>query len=259
MVGAFILLFPRAERPVEQASAEVQTIEEGVLTVGAVPAPPFSIPGTAGPVGFDVDLAREVARRLGLEARLTSGEGDPFAPLVARRADVVVAGAPITDDLESRVNLSAPYVRVLQALVVNADVRPDLAGLADLGEGDEVAVVEGSPGHVWATSALEPEAIEIDPYADLDAAAVALAAGAVDALVTTEVDAQAAAGSRPSLRIAETVPTGQGLAIAVDPQNAALLTAVNEALGDMAADGTYDRIYDRYESTLPPGGRITAG
>jgi ABC-type amino acid transport substrate-binding protein len=87
---------------------------------------------------------------------------------------------------------------------------------------------------------------------------VALAAGAVDALVTTEVDAMAAAGSRPSLRIAETLPTGEGLAIAVDPQNGALLTAVNEALADMAADGTYDRIYDWYDAALPPGGRITA-
>lgn len=258
MVGAFILLFPRPERPVERASAEVHTIEDGVLSARVAPAPPYSTPLPSGPVGFDVDVVKEVARRLGLEVRLATEGGDPFAPLVERRADVVMAGAPISDDLESRVNLSEPYVRVLQALVVNADVRPDLAGVADLAEGDEVAVVEGSTGHAWATGALEPEAIELDPYPYVDAAAVALAAGAVDALVTTEVDAMTAAGSRPSLRIAETLPTGEGLAIAVDPQNGALLTAVNKALADMAADGTYDRIYDRYDAALPPGGRITA-
>lgn len=260
MVGAFILFFPRPERNVEQARAEIHTIEDGVLTVGAVPAPPYSIPGAAGPMGFEVDLVTEVARRIGLEARMMPAEqGDPFASLVARDSDVVVAGTAITDELESRVNLSETYLRLLQAVVVNADVRPDLAGLDDLVEGDEVAVIEGSTGHAWATTSLEPEAIELDPYPNVEAAAVALAAGAVDALLATEVEAMAAAGARPSLRVAETVPTGEGLGIAVDPENGALLAAVNEALADMAADGTYDRIFDRHEATLPPGGRITAG
>jgi ABC-type amino acid transport substrate-binding protein len=260
VVGAFILFFPRPERHVEQASADVHTVEEDVLTVVAVPAPPYSIPGAAGPVGFDVDVVTEVARRMGLEARVAPAEeGDPFASLVARDTDVVVAGTAITGDLESRVNLSVPYLRLLQTVVVNADVRPDLAGLDDLVEGDEVAVIEGSTGHAWATTSLEPEAIELDPYPNVEAAAVALAAGAVDTLVATEVEAMAAAGARPSLRVVETLPTGEGLGIAVDPQNGDLLAAVNEALADMAADGTYDRIFDRYEAVLPPGGRITAG
>lgn len=128
---------------------------------------------------------------------------------------MVVAAALATADLEARVNLSQPYLRVLQALVVNADVRPDLRSRDDL-------------------------------------------AGDVDAVLVDEADAVAAVGVRPILRIIETIPTGAGLAIAVDPRNGSLLEAINEALAAMAAEGAYDRIYERYGSSLPPGGLITA-
>ena len=255
-----MLLLPRPEdgSGVAPAGAEVPTRSEGTLTVWAAPSPPYSLDGTDGPFGFDVDLVTEVARRLGLEARVVPAQGDPFAALEERLADVVVAGAPISVDLETRVNLSDPYVRVLQALVVNADARPDLEGARDLADGDLVAVVEGTTGQAWAVSALEPEAVELVPYPEVEAGAVALAAGTVDGLVVAESDAMAATQARPSLRIVDTVPTGSGLGIAVDPRNRVLLEAINEALAAMVADGTYDRIYDRYEGALPAGGRITA-
>jgi polar amino acid transport system substrate-binding protein len=258
LLGGVLLFLPRPESPqTVRADATIPTLDDGVLTVGAAPTSPYSFSGPEGPTGFDVDLAREVARRLGLESRLVPAEGDPFSSLEEGQADVVVAGAPITAELEGRVNLSEPYVWVLQAFVVNADARPDLTALDDLAEGDDVAVVEGSTGHGWATSALEPEAMEVLPYPDVEDAAVALAAAAVDALIVDEVEAMTAMEDRESLRVLETVPTGAGLGIGVDPRNGALLTAVNRALADMAEDGTYDRIYDRYRVALPPGGRIT--
>src|ERR671918_387156 len=147
-----ILLLPRPEEgpPVQPAITEVPTLYEDVLTVWVAPATPYSLDGADGPFGFDVDVATEVARRVGL------------------------------------------------------------------------------------------------------------AAGTVDSLLVEESDAIAAVRTRTSLRVVETVPTGAGLGIAVDPRNGTLLDAVNEALLAMAADGTYDRIYDRYEAALPPGGRITA-
>ncbi len=263
-VGAALLLIPRPERrhtPLTETASDgeaIRTVEDGVLTVGSVPVPPFSEPGAEGPQGFDVDLAAEVARRLGLRPRLVDAEGDPFAGLVTGDVDVVLAAAPITDELEERVNLSDPYVRLHQALVVNVDVRPDLAGTEGLVEGDDVAVIAGSTGQAWATSHLEPSAIDVQPYPSVEGAAVVLAAGVVDALITDEVSAMTATASRESLRITETIATGEGLGIAVDPHNAALLQAVNAALEEIMADGTYDRLYDRYEDILPPGGRITA-
>lgn len=260
LIGGAVVLLPRPEpsTTVGRTGPAAPTLEEGVLTVGVAPTPPYSIPGAQGPVGFDVDVVREVASRLGLGTRIVPAGEDPFALLQDGGADVA-AGARISAELEERVNLSDPYLRVLQALAVNRDARPDLDGLDDLGEGDEVAVVEGSTGHAWATAALQPDAIVLRPYRTLEAAAVALAAGSVDGLIADEAAAMAALEGRPSLLIVDAVPTGTGLGIAVDPGNGRLLAAVNEALVGIAADGTYDRLYDRYGSALPPGGRITSG
>ena len=204
-------------------------------------------------------MVSEVARRLGLEARILPATGDPLTALEEGFADVSVAGARISVELEARVNLSQPYLRVVQGLVVNADVRPDLKGLGDLVQGDDVAVVEGSTGHAWAAATLEPEAFDLRPYPDAEGAVEALTAGAIDAALIDEAEGVAAVRVRPVLRMAETVPTGAGLGIAVDPRNDALLHAINEALLAMTADGTYDMVYDRYQRALPPSGRITAG
>lgn len=230
-----------------------------MLTVWASPAPPYSLEGAGGPAGFEVDLVSEVARRLGLEARILPATGDPLTALEEGFADVVVAGARVSVEIEARVNLSQPYLRVVQGLVVNADVRPDLRGLGDLVQGDDVAVIEGSTGQVWAAANLEPEALDVRLYPDAEGAVEALTAGDVDAVLIDEAEAMAAVRVRPVLRMAETVPTGAGLGIAVDPRNGALLHAINEALLAMTADGTYDRMYDRYRRALPPSGRITAG
>jgi ABC-type amino acid transport substrate-binding protein len=183
---------------------------------------------------------------------------DPFAGLEAGDLDVVVAAAPVTSELETRVNLSDRYYRLQQAVVVNADVRPDLSGVADLAEGDEVAVVEGSTGQAWAMARLEPAAVETRTYPDAEEAAVALAAGAVDAAIVDELSGIWESASRGSLRVVQTFATGDGLGIAEDPDNLPLLEAVNRALADMVADGAYDRLYDRYGEVLPAGGRITA-
>ena len=249
---------PEEDPAVRPAITEVPTLYEDVLTVWVASAAPYSLDGANGPFGFDVDVATEVARRLGLAARILPAHGDPFVALEDRLADVVMAGAPISVELETRVNLSQPYVRVLQALVVNGQARPDIEGLDDLAEGDQVAVAEDTTGQAWGVATLEPHALRLEPYDDVEAAAVALAAGTVDSLLVEESDAIAAVRTRTSLRVVETVPTGAGLGIAVDPRNGTLLDAVNEALLAMAADGTYDRIYDRYEAAPPPGGRITS-
>jgi polar amino acid transport system substrate-binding protein len=257
-----LLLIPRPEEPsvpLVESEMAPPTLENGVLTVGAAPAPPFvtAIPG--GVSGFDVDLVTEIARRLGLRLRLLDADPvDPYAALVSGRLDAVVGATRITPELEERVNLSDPYFRVRQALVVNEGVRPDLAGVAGLAEGDEVAVVGGSTAEAWAVAHLAPSAIRFRPFPSADQAAVALAAGAVDAVITDELTAEAQAAPRVSLRVVETFVTGEGLGIAVNPDNPILLDSVNGILTDLVADGTYDRVYDRYGDSLPAGGRVTA-
>jgi ABC-type amino acid transport substrate-binding protein len=263
VAAAAVLLIPRRETGTVPASDPLAgtgprlTREEGVLTVEARPVPPFAMPGAGRPAGFEIDLVDEVARRLGLRPDVVEAEGDPFASLVGGEADIAVAAARVTPELEERVNLSEPYLVVRQALVINVDIRPDVQSPANLVEGDQVGVVPGRTGEVWARSHLEPMAVELVEYPTLGDAVVALSAGAVDAVIADEAAAMGQTSTREQLRVVDTMATGEGMAMAVDPANPALLEAVNEALGGIIADGTYDQLYQRYGDALPPGGRIT--
>jgi ABC-type amino acid transport substrate-binding protein len=264
VVAGALLLIPRPEGPSlpvadSERGGRPVTLEDGILTTGAAVAPPFVSPAAGGVSGFDVNLITEIARRLGLRLRLVRDDAsDPYAGLVAGRLDVVVAAARITPNLEERVNLSEPYFSVRQAVLVNIAARPELTGLAGLTEGGRVGVVEGSTAHAWAVAHLALTAIEVQPYPDADQVVLALATGAVDAVITDELSAEAETASRESFQVVETIATGEGIGIAVDPGNPALLGAVNGALAELVADGTYDRLYDRHAGSLPAGGRITS-
>lgn len=242
---------------VDAPPAPLRTVTDGTLTVAAdVPYPPFAYEDLTG---FDLQLARAIATQLGLRART---EDVPFYNMFERLADgefdIAMAAASISPELEALINFSQPYFHVRQALVVDPVFRPQIVGTGELGTGDSVAVLDDSTGQAWAREHLEPAGVELPSYPDPDSAAEGMAAGVVDALLVDELAALAVTSSRPALTIVETFPTGEGFGIAVDPGNPDLLEAVNEALEALVADGTYDRIYDRYAGSLPPGGRITA-
>jgi ABC-type amino acid transport substrate-binding protein len=242
---------------VDAPRAELRTISDGLLTVAAdIPYPPFAYQDLTG---FDLELARAIAARLGLRPRT---EDVPFFNLFERLAasefDIAMAATSISPELEAVINFSEPYFHVRQALVVDPAFRPAILGTGDLGPGDSVAVVDGSTGQAWALEHLDPAGIGLATYPDRDSATEGLAAGVVDALLVDELSALAVTSARPEFTLVETIPTGEGMGIAVDPANADLLDAVNDALDVIVADGTYDRIFDRYAGSLPPGGRITA-
>lgn len=242
---------------VDAPAAPLRTVTDGTLTVAAdVPYPPFAYEDLTG---FDLELARAIAAKLDLRPRT---EDVPFFDMFDRLAggefDIAMAAASISPELEAVINFSQPYFHVRQALVVDPVFRPQIVGTGELGAGDSVAVLDDSTGQAWAREHLEPAGVELPSYPDPDSASEGMAAGVVDALLVDELSALAATSSRPEFAIVETFATGEGFGIAVDPGNPDLLDAVNEALGAVVADGTYDRIYDRYAGSLPPGGRITA-
>lgn len=248
---------PDPARDVNAPSGPLRTLADGILTVGAdVPYPPFAYQDLTG---FDLELARAIAGHLGLRPRTEDVEFDGlFERLAAGEFDIAMSAIPISSELEAVVNFSNPYLRVHQALVVDSAFRPNIAGTGDLGPGDSVAVQDGSTGQDWAVEHLDPAGVELRTYPDTDSATEGLAAGVVDALLVDEVSALVVTSSRPEFAVVETVATGEGLGIAVDPGNPDLLNGVNEAMEAIVADGTYDLIYDRYAGSLPPGGRITA-
>jgi polar amino acid transport system substrate-binding protein len=238
------------------ATGEVTTVEDGVLTVGSdIPFPPFEYREGGELTGFDVELVEELAQRLDLEVRWVDTAFDTiFTQLAAGRYDVVASATTITEERDQTVDFTDPYYSAQQALTVNSEQTPDLQSIDDLSAGETVAVQRGTTGETWAQENL-PEGVRVRSFPEAPDTYTALEAGNVAAVIFDEPSAVTEAGQRQALEVTQTIDTGERYGFAVDPQNPELLRALNDALAEIKEDGTYQRLYERFEQ-LPPGGNI---
>lgn len=110
------------EEPILDLSA-LKTIEEGKLLVGMeIGYPPMEYMDESGltPLGFDVDLAYELGKLLGLEVELVNTAWDGiFAGLDKEQYDVIISSVSITPERSEAYELTEPYVSNALCIVVH--------------------------------------------------------------------------------------------------------------------------------------------
>jgi ABC-type amino acid transport substrate-binding protein len=229
--------------------------DSGVLHVGMDASfPPFeSIAADGTLVGFDVDLARELGRRLGIEVQFVANlpYDGLYDALAVGRVDVVISALVVDPARMADFAYSMSYFDAGQVLVVpdTEGVHPEpVEGMADLA-GCTLAVEFGTQGDLEARKwARRLPGLTLVPYQTAAEALAAVTAGEADAAL---VDHVSALGMIKTLGISED-PKGFGLfiveepvvqepyAIAVHTESQALLRAIDDALAGMAQDGTLD-------------------
>ena len=244
----------------ESTSAAADTImlvNEGKLTcISNMYFPPFEFMDekTGEPKGFDIDLSRELAKHMGLEANWTKESNMGFDTLVPTitandyssgtakgKADVAIAGMTITDKRKQEVDMSDPYLDSNQSLVVRSDSTETLDSLN--AKGKKIAVQDGTTGEEWARENLpvadaEKGIVKLD---DIINAMNGLNSKTYDAVITDLPVAKYQIETEKNyadLKIAEGIPTGEQYGIAVSKDNPALTAAINKALAEMVKDGT---------------------
>lgn len=239
----------------ETEAPAFETLEEGVLEVGSdIPFPPFEFRRGGEETGFDVELVEEIASRLGLEVTWVDTAFDTiFTQLAGGRFDMVASATTITPERAEQVNFTEPYYFAQQSLSINREETPDIQSTDDLGEGDSVAVQEGTTGEEWARENLEPNGVEIVTFPEAPDTYTALEAGRVTGVIFDEPSAVEEAGKRPSLEVVEAIDTDEEYGFPVNPNNPELLDAVNQALQEMIDDGTYQSIYEEWFPDAPAG------
>lgn len=217
-----------------------------MLRVGAaLPDPPFEFPAGRGASGFDPEVMRVVAERLGRRyelVRYTGGDFDGiFAGLDAGEYDVVASGATITEHRRNLARFCRPYVRSGQSLVVASahDVHPinsvdDLAGRT-LGvqrgnTSEPVAMALRGDGKVGKVRHYD--------YDDIVHALDDVAAGKIDAFMKLAPVVRWLLRDRNDLQVAQTGITDERLGVAVALADEKLAEQIDGALDDMRADGT---------------------
>jgi ABC-type amino acid transport substrate-binding protein len=224
---------------------------DGRITVASnIAYPPFEFSPKGEPKGFDIDLMNEVAERAGFKVRYKNVRFDSILRgLNEDLFDASISAMTITKEREQQIDFSNPYFNADQSLMVAS--YSEIQSIDDLAEAP-VGVQSGSTGQIKAEELLDSGQIgEIKPYRTIGEAFAALRGGKVEGVI---YDLSAAhreiVKSGGALRFVEPVPTGEQYGIAF-PKDSPLVDPVNEALAEIKADGTYERLYKKWIG-LPP-------
>ncbi|NLX90580.1 MAG: amino acid ABC transporter substrate-binding protein [Firmicutes bacterium] len=236
------------ETPEEATGNEIPTVVEGKLTVGFDQNfPPMGFVGDDGEfTGFDLDLAAEVADRLGLELVLQPIAWDAKdMELSSKNIDCIWNGFTI-NGREDDYTWTVPYMSNKQVFVVKAD--SDITSFADLAGKTVVVQADSS-----AEAALADRQDLVDTFGDYIKAADYLSAlmdlesGAVDAVAMDETVANYQIESREKdFVVLEESLAAEDYGVGFLLGNEALRDIVQTTLEEMAADGTMAEISEKW-------------
>lgn len=252
----------RPDTAIQPAAAKgedfkTQLKTQGKLTVGSdIAFKPFEYvdPQTNKPVGFDIDLATEVARRLGLEAEFVNTGFDALFTQTLTgnnpQFDVGISAITIKPERQQSVDFSTAYFKADLSLSVPVD--SEIRTVDDL-KGVTVGTQAATTSEDCTKAIQEDKGIagvkgqEQAPLAFDD-----MAAGRVGAVIIDLPAAKGIAEERPNVKIVQVITTEEVYGIAVPKAKPDLRVAINDALEKMFDDGTYAQIFQKHFGAPPP-------
>lgn len=217
--------------------AEVRT--RGTLRVaieGTYPPFNFKDPKTGQLTGYDVELARLIATRLGVKAQFFFIEWNAVLPAVAAgKVDAAISQVIITPQREQAFDFSAPYTYSRNQLIVRQNERATYTSLADL-KGRIVGVHQGS---VYEQQALAVAGVKVKPYPAVPEKLQDLAFGRVDAVLDDSlmVDYLLKTSALP-IKAGPRLGQVERSGIAMRKGNPQFRTAIDRILAQLRDDGT---------------------
>lgn len=196
-------------------------------------------------VGYDVEVAQNIAEKLGVEVEFIEGAWDGLlAGLDAGRYDIMVNGVGVTEERAEKYNFSTPYAYNKTAVIVRGDY-DEISSMEDL-KGKKTA------NTISSTYAAQAEAYgaTVTPVDDLNQTIELLLSNRIDATLNAEVVFNDYKKEHPDSNIKIATYSDQVEEIAIPirkgDDTVTLLEAVNDALDEMAKDGTLTELSEKY-------------
>lgn len=196
-------------------------------------------------VGFDIDVAEEVCKRLGVELVKQPINWDTLTTdLNVGKCDCVWNGLSINEERQEKMNLSEPYMKNAMVFVVKGD--STVEKMADL-KGKKISVQNGSSAQTILESCEIKDDITVSPIATNVEALQQLELGVVDAVFLDEVvaDYEIKNSGKNYKKLAEGLEEEE-YAIAFRKDDQALRDAVQQTLSEMKADGKLAEISTKW-------------
>jgi polar amino acid transport system substrate-binding protein len=211
----------------------------------------FRDPGSGGLQGFDIDLAREIARAIfgdpnRIELQVVEA-GQRESALVSGQVDLIVRTYSITCERKQIVDFSTTYFYAKQRILATKGSRIHSAD--DL-SGKRVCSVSGTTSlkRVFDLNP-RPTLIGVTSWTDC---LLMLQQGQVDAISTDDVVLKGLADQDPNVELVGDSLGNEPYGVGIKKDNDDLVRFVNGALEDIRADGTWERLYDRWLTSLGP-------
>ena len=202
-------------------------------------------------IGYDIDVANEIAGRLGVTATpVDTNWATVIQSLNNGAFDLILGGMTATEERYKRVNFSYPYMDASSGLIVRAD--SDIGGPADLG-GKVVAAGSGTPQINQLNLAAEEHGIsygdDIKTYDDDAVAYQAMRAGRVDAYASTLVSLLEFAKTDDGFRVVPFTSSRwsqEFTCMAFRKEDEDLRGAINDIIAAMKEDGTLAALQEKW-------------
>ena len=227
------------------AGVTIESIKaKGELVVASnAEYPPFEMLDGDKFVGIDMEVAQAIADKLGVKLKIDNMSFDAvLAAIPTDKCDLGMSSLSITDERKKVMDFSDPYMETSIKMIVAKD--STIATLDDL-KGKKIGVQLGTLADTTVASFVEgAEVSRMNKDSD---AVMELINGRVDAVMTDSAPAQALVDKNSDkVKLVEEPLSSDKLAIATKKGNTELITFVKGVLKDMQADGSFQKIVDKY-------------
>jgi histidine transport system substrate-binding protein len=215
---------------------------------------PFESKNASGQlVGFDIDLAKELCKRIEAKCTFVESDFDALIPsLKAKKIDAIISSLSITEKRQKEIAFTDKLYAANARLIAKkgSPILPTLEAL----RGKRVGVLQGSTQEAYANAMWQPKGIDVVAYQNQDLIYADLDSGRIDAAFQDEV-----AGSEGFLKqpvgknyafageaVKDDTFFGVGTGMGLRKDETELREVLNKAFAEMRKDGTYDKFAKQY-------------
>jgi ABC-type amino acid transport substrate-binding protein len=241
------------EFPADTTMGKIQ--EAGTMTIGVkFDVPPFGLnnPQSGEVEGFDVDLGKYIAERLGVEAKFVEATSDNRIPLLVDGSiDLILSTMTITEERDLEIDFSEPYY------VANGDVL--------VPQGSDIAAIEDLSGRTVCTalgSTYQERIKEEVPDADLrlidrySECLELIQTDAVDAVSTDNVILTGMVIQDDTLELLNLDYTTEPYGAGIPEGDAEYKAFIDESIAEFIEDGTWQETYDEWVGQYIPSDQV---
>lgn len=213
-------------------------VEKGKMIVGFTEYPPMGFKENGEITGFDIDIAKAVGEKLGVDIEFVYIDWDAkVLELEAGNIDMIWNGLTITEDRKKEILFSKPYFNNRIVILTLKDSM--INSINDLAEMNVGVELQSSGQSALESSDVFGSINEMVKYTTITEAVLDLKAGGIDAIVADEIFARYAVSKEvDSYKIPDDVFNSENYGIGFRLEDIALRDKIDQIIDELAEDGT---------------------